>query len=277
MSASSPVKELPQPVGQVATEPCLLHERNGPVARWTLNRPTQHNALSAALLRALDEALSAAAADRTLRVVVIAAAGRAFCAGHDLKELQSDRTPGAVEGLFTLCSRVMLKIAQLPVPVIAEVQGTATAAGCQLVAQCDLAVASEAARFAVSGINLGLFCSTPAVPLTRNIARKRAIEMLFTGDFIDAPTALAWGLVNQVVPPQALRSACEALTARLLSKPRDSLALGKALVYRQMEMGLAGAYQEASQTIACNFLDETAQEGVQAFIEKRAPNWPARP
>lgn len=178
-----------------------------------------------------------------------------------------------VRQLFQQCSAMMLKIAHLPVPVIAEIQGMATAAGCQLVAQCDLAVAAEHARFAVSGVNLGLFCSTPAVPLSRTISRKRAAEMLMTGEFIDAATALAWGLVNRVVTAEALRAETLKLAENLKAKPRDALAMGKALLYRQMETGIEAAYQDAGATISCNFMQANAQEGVAAFLEKRKPDW----
>lgn len=239
----------------------------------TLNRPKQYNALSAATLDQLHHALDAMAGDTSLRVLVIAAAGNAFCAGHDLKEMRAADDEAFVRKLFARCSEMMLKIARLPVPVIAEVQGMATAAGCQLVAQCDLAVASEAARFAVSGVNLGLFCATPAVPLSRVISRKRAAEMLMTGEFIDAATAHAWGLVNRVVPSDQLRAETLKLCRTLTAKPRSTLATGKALFYRQLETGLAGAYQDASATISCNFMHADAQEGVAAFLEKRKPEW----
>jgi enoyl-CoA hydratase/carnithine racemase len=237
----------------------------------TLNRPRQYNALSAALLDALHTALDNAAIDKTVRVVVIAANGAAFCAGHDLKEMQQANDLAFVSQLFSRCSAMMLKLARLPVPVIAEVQGMATAAGCQLVAQCDLAVAVDSAKFAVSGVNLGLFCSTPAVALSRTISRKRAAEMLMTGEFIDANTALDWGLINRVVKAEDLRAATLALAETLKAKPRESLAMGKALFYRQMESGIEAAYEDASRTIACNFAHADAQEGIAAFIEKRKP------
>lgn len=248
-------------------------ELDNRLAILTLNRPDQLNALSSDLLDALHATLDQLMADANIRVVILAATGKAFCAGHDLKEMRANATEASVKALFQSCSEVMLKLTRLPQPVIAEVNGMATAAGCQLVAQSDLAIAADRARFAVSGINLGLFCSTPAVPLTRAIARKRAAEMLFTGDFIDAPTALAWGLVNQVVPADQLRSATLALAAKLMKKPRTALATGKALFYRQMDASLSSAYADASTTIACNFLEPYALEGVDAFIEKRPPNW----
>jgi enoyl-CoA hydratase/carnithine racemase len=230
--------------------------------------------LSAELIEALHRELDAIARDASVRVVVIAGAGNAFCAGHDLKEMRS--VPQArVEELFARCSAMMQKLVALPQPVIAAVHGIATAAGCQLVAQCDLAVATDDARFAVSGVTLGLFCSTPAVALSRNVGRKRAAEMLFTGDFIDARQALDWGLVNRLCPRDALMQAVTELAENLKKKPAESLAIGKALFYRQLEAGLAAAYDDASRTIACNMAGDIAKEGVDAFIEKRPPSWKA--
>ena len=255
-----------------ADEPLLVSETDG-VIFFTLNRPQQFNALSLATLTALHVALDAVHGNTRARVVVIAGNGKAFCAGHDLKEMRLANEQSSVTKLFTLCSAMMLKIAKLPVPVIAEVNGMATAAGCQLVAQCDLAVAADQARFAVSGVNLGLFCSTPAVPLSRVISKKRAVEMLMTGDFIDATTALDWGLVNRVVPADALRTETLKLTETLKAKPHETLAMGKALFYRQLEVGIEAAYRDASATIACNFMQPEAQEGVAAFLEKRKPVW----
>ncbi|TDV25921.1 enoyl-CoA hydratase/carnithine racemase [Paraburkholderia caballeronis] len=237
-------------------------------ARVTLNRPDAFNALSDALLGELQAALDAlAVADA--RVVVIAAAGRAFCAGHDLKEMRANPSRDYYAQLFARCSKTMLTIQRMPQPVIARVHGVATAAGCQLVAMCDLAVASEAARFAVSGINLGLFCSTPAVPLTRSLSRKAAFEMLMTGEFIDAQTALREGLVNRVVAEGELDAAVAALAATICAKPRDAVRAGKGLFYRQLEMGIEAAYQLAGQTMAANMIADCALDGVQAFIERR--------
>ena len=253
--------------------PSLLRNDSEGVVTLTLNRPRQYNALSAALLHDLEGALDAIAGDEAVRVVIITGAGSAFCAGHDLKEMRANGREEDIAALFAACSGVMQKIARLPVPVIAAVNGLATAAGCQLVAQCDLAVAGDHARFAVSGVNLGLFCSTPSVPLSRNISRKRAAEMLFTGDFIDAQTALEWGLVNRVAPAGQLMDAALALANNLKEKPRSVLALGKALFYRQLEMGLSQAYADASKTISGNMADPVAVEGVDAFLAKRAPNW----
>ncbi len=239
----------------------------------TMNRPKQYNALSAAMLEDLHGVIDRLADDHSVRVLVIAASGKAFCAGHDLKEMKAANDEAFVRQLFQRCSDMMLKIARLPVPVIAEVQGMATAAGCQLVAQCDLAVAAEHATFAVSGVNLGLFCATPAVPLSRAISRKRAAEMLMTGEFIDAAKALDWGLVNRVVPAEQLREETLKLAATLAAKPRATLAMGKALLYRQMENGLEAAYRDAAAVISCNFMHPDAQEGVAAFLEKRPPAW----
>jgi enoyl-CoA hydratase/carnithine racemase len=254
--------------------PFVLQQRdNRGVLTLTLNRPSSFNALSEGMLGALEQALGQVAADNTVRAVVIAAAGKAFCAGHDLKEMRAEPSLGYYRQLFERCGAMMLSIQQLPVPVIARVHGIATAAGCQLVAVCDLAVASSEARFAVSGVNVGLFCATPSVTLSRNLGRKEAFEMLVTGEFIGAREAQEKGLVNRVAAPEALDAAVEALVASIVAKPRQALALGKALFYRQLETGIEAALADASQTMACNMMDESALEGVQAFIEKRPPHW----
>ena len=255
-----------------AAAPPVLRSTAGQIATLTLNRPRQYNALSAALMEALAREVDALAADESVRVVLITGAGSAFCAGHDLREMRT-LDEAATHALFAACSSVMQKLVALPQPVIAVVNGLATAAGCQLVAQCDLAVASEGARFAVSGVNLGLFCSTPAVALTRNVSRKRAAEMLFTGEFIDAATALDWGLVNRVAPASALMESAHELAHALKAKPRATLALGKALFYRQLADNLPAAYADATRTIAGNMGMDDAREGVDAFLEKRAPSW----
>ena len=255
------------------TDVLLSSQDERGVLTLTLNRPLAFNALSAGLLRALEKALDRAASDETLRVVVLAAAGKAFCAGHDLKEMRAEPSTGYYQALFADCSRVMMAIQQLPVPVIARVQGMATAAGCQLVAQCDLAVATLEARFAVSGVNLGLFCSTPAVALSRNVPRKAAFEMLVTGQFISADEALRQGLVNRVADETELDAVVEGLVQHILAKPRVAVAMGKALFYRQLEVGLQPAYEDAARTMACNMMEGSALEGVQAFIEKRTPRW----
>jgi enoyl-CoA hydratase/carnithine racemase len=243
------------------------------VVTLTLNRPQAFNALSEAMLDTLQRELDRVSTDDTARVVVIAAAGRAFCAGHDLKEMRAAPSLDYYERLFAQCGRMMMTIQRLPVPVIARVQGIATAAGCQLVAMCDLAVAARDAKFAVSGINVGLFCSTPSVALSRNLARKAAFEMLVTGDFIGADEARAKGLVNRVADAEQLDAEVDALVASIVAKPRVSIARGKALFYRQLERGIEAAYADAQSTMACNMMDKAALEGVQAFIDKRPPNW----
>ena len=255
-------------------QPLVLHETDARgVVTLTLNRPEAFNALSEGLLEALQAALDRVAADERARVVVIAAAGKAFCAGHDLKEMRAEPSQAYYERLFAQCGRMMMTIQRLPVPVVARVQGIATAAGCQLVAMCDLAVAARGTRFAVSGVNLGLFCSTPSVALSRNLPRKAAFEMLVTGDFIDADEARARGLVNRVAEPAELDAELERLVARIVAKPQVALAMGKQLFYRQLETGIEAAYDDAGRTMACNMMDASALEGVQAFIEKRPPNW----
>ena len=252
----------------------LLRQDDGRgVTTLTLHRPEAFNALSEDLLAALQQELDALATDEQLRAVVIASGGKAFCAGHDLKEMRAQPSLAYYKQLFAQCSRVMMALQALPVPVIAQVQGLATAAGCQLVAQCDLAVAADSARFAVSGVNLGLFCATPSVALTRNLSRKKAFEMLATGEFISAEEAMVQGLVNRVVPAEELDAAVQTLLQSILAKPRLALALGKQLFYRQLEVGMQAAYDDAAHTMACNMMDASALEGVQAFIEKRKPGW----
>jgi enoyl-CoA hydratase/carnithine racemase len=252
----------------VREEPLLLVDRAPPLARITLNRGDKFNALSSDLMTDLKNAIEQLAKDREIRVVTIAGTGRAFCAGHDLREMGPTVELDGFRKLFAQCSDLMLTIQRAPQPVIARVHGVATAAGCQLVAMCDLAVASSDARFAVSGINLGLFCATPSVALGRNVLRKQAMEMLLTGDFIDAETARVRGLVNRVVPPQQLDEEVERLATQIASKPRDVIAAGKALFYRQLELGIEGAYQCASEAMACNAVAGEARQGIQAFIAK---------
>jgi enoyl-CoA hydratase/carnithine racemase len=243
------------------------------VATLTLNRPQQYNALSEELLAELISALEAIERDASVRVLVIAGNGPAFCAGHDLKQMRANPSQDYYRKLFAQCSRMMLAIARLPQPVIARVHGIATAAGCQLVAQCDLAVASENARFAVSGINVALFCSTPSVPLGRNVLRKQAMEMLLTGDFIDAATAQRYGLVNRVAPPDRLDAEVAALAQRIVEKSAVAVATGKRMFYKHLEMGLEGAYQYAAETMACNMMAEDVGEGIDAFMQKRPAKW----
>lgn len=252
------------------TEPLILSTRDARgVVTLTLNRPQAFNALSEDMLAALQQTLEVIAQDDSARVLVITAAGKAFCAGHDLKEMRAAPSQAYYQTLFKHCSQVMLALQRLRVPVIARVHGIATAAGCQLVAMCDLAVAASDARFAVSGVNLGLFCATPSVALTRNLGRKAAFEMLVTGEFISAEQAREKGLVNRVAAPEQLDAEVERLVASIVSKPRVALAMGKELFYRQLECGIEAAYQAASQTMACNMMDDCALDGVQAFIDKR--------
>ena len=258
-------------------DPLLLRTQDARgVISLTLNRPQAFNALSEAMLTALQTELDAIAQDSTARLLIIKAAGKAFCAGHDLKQMRAEPSQAYYEALFAQCGRMMMAIQRLPVPVIAQVQGIATAAGCQLVAMCDLAVAASDARFAVSGVNLGLFCATPSVALSRNLGRKQAFEMLVTGAFISADDAKAKGLVNRVVPPDRVDAEVEALVAAIVHKPRLPLAMGKALFYRQLEAGIEAAYADAAETMACNMMDHSALEGVQAFIDKRRPDWALR-
>jgi enoyl-CoA hydratase/carnithine racemase len=243
------------------------------VTTLTLNRPNAFNSLSEDLLNALQEEIDAISKSNKVRVVVIAALGKAFCAGHDLREMRAEPSLAYYQNLFNKCGHMMMSLQKLQVPVIAKVQGIATAAGCQLVAQCDLALASSDAKFAVSGVNLGLFCATPSVALSRNLSRKAAFEMLVTGDFIGAEEALSKGLINKIAEAENLDAAVEALVSKILEKPQVALAMGKELFYMQLETGMAQAYEFASQTMACNMMDTSALEGVQAFIEKRKPNW----
>lgn len=261
-------------MNQSTTEaPFVLLTRTEGVVTLTLNRAEKFNPLSEEMLTELQAALNSVASDSSARVVVLAASGKAFCAGHDLKQMRADPSAAYYKKLFDQCSKLMLTIQKMPQPVIARVQGIATAAGCQLVAMCDLAVAASDARFAVSGVNYGLFCSTPSVGLSRNIARKQAMEMLLTGEFIDAETARERGLINRVVAADALDAEIKKLSDSILAKPAIAIAMGKQLFYRQLEMGIDAAYQLAGETMACNMMDEAALEGVQAFIEKRPPSW----
>ncbi len=255
----------------------LQHSRDARgVHTLTLNSPATFNTLGESMLAALQTALDRVAQDEDARVVVLAAHGKAFCAGHNLKEMRAQPELAYYQQLFAQCTRMMMAIRRLPVPVLARVQGVATAAGCQLVAQCDLAVALDTARFGVNGIDVGLFCATPSVPLSRNMQPKQAMEMLLTGGFIDAAEAKRRGLVNRVAAadvPDALDAQVQQLVQAILSKPREAVRMGKQLFYSQAEMGIEAAYQLAGQTMACNMVHEVAQEGVQAFIDKRSPSW----
>ena len=255
-------------------ESIVLRSQNARgVVTLKLDRPQAFNALSEAMLAELQRDFDAITEDQSVRVVVLAAEGKAFCAGHDLKEMRVTPSLDYYQRLFAQCSQMMLSVQRLPVPVIARVQGVATAAGCQLVAMCDLAVASSAAKFAVSGVNLGLFCSAPGVALSRNVLRKVAFEMLVTGEFIDAEQARLRGLINRVAEPEQLDAEVETLVASIIAKPRVAVAMGKELFYRQAELGIAAAYEAAGKSMACNMMDEAALEGVQAFIDKRQPRW----
>jgi enoyl-CoA hydratase/carnithine racemase len=253
---------------EVADAPLVTIERDGAVARLMLNRAAKYNALSRAMIASLKGALDGLAGDATVRVIVLAAEGKAFSAGHDLTEMGADADEASLRALFAACSELMLTIQRQPQPVIARVQGVATAAGCQLVAMCDLAVASSTARFAVSGINLGLFCSTPAVALSRNVLAKQALEMLLTGDFIDAATALARGLVNRVVAPEALDAEIARLATAIAAKSPGAIALGKRFFYQQRELGIEAAYARAGEVMACNAVQDDARQGIGKFTRK---------
>jgi len=255
------------------TLPILLRDDRDGVTTLTLNRPAQFNSLSEEMLSDLQAALDAVANDASVRAVVIAGAGKAFCAGHDLKQMRANHSKAYMQKLFRQCGKVMMTISEMPQPVIARIHGIATAAGCQLVAMCDLAVAAEGARFAVSGINVGLFCATPSVALGRAMGRKQAMEMLLTGDFIDAAEAQRRGLINRVVPPEQLDAEVKKLTDSICAKSAVAVGMGKQMFYKQLEMGLDGAYQLASETMACNMMAGDAAEGIDAFMQKRKPEW----
>jgi enoyl-CoA hydratase/carnithine racemase len=255
--------------------PMVARRDEGGVTTLTLDRGDRFNPLSGAMIAALEARLDEVAGDRRVRAVVLAGAGRGFCAGHDLKEMRAHSADQAwQQRLFTDCSRMMVKLTQLPQPVIARVHGIATAAGAQLVSMCDLAVASEEARFALPGVNIGLFCSTPAVGVARNVGRKRAMELLLTGELFDARTALAWGLVNRVVAPGALDAEVKRFTDILVARSPKVIAAGKRTFYRQIDLPLAAAYETAGETMTCGMLEPDAAEGIDAFLGKRAPRWP---
>ena len=258
-----------------SNESLLLRQDDAGVATLTLNRPQARNALSMSLMDELLAAFTAIAGDTNVRVVILAGSGPGFSSGHDLKELRSQPTRASYEAVFRRCSELMLSIVRLPKPVIARVHGIATAAGCQLVATCDLAVAGEGARFATPGVNIGLFCSTPMVALSRAVPRKQAMEMLLTGDMINANRAREIGLVNRVVPANALRDETLMLAKEIAAKSRATVAIGKEAFYRQLEMPLSEAYDYASEVMTRNMLEADAEEGISAFIDKRAPKWQA--
>ncbi len=264
------------PAAETPDEPILLRDDKDGVATLTLNRPASRNSLSTAMMAAIQAELDRIRDDAAVHVVVIAANGPAFCAGHDLKEVRANRDRDFQERLMAQCAAMMTSIVRLPKPVIVRVHATATAAGCQLVASCDLAVAAEDARFATPGVNIGLFCSTPMVALSRNVGRKQAMQMLLTGDMIDAETAVRFGLVNQAVPAAELDAAVYGLADKIASKSPLTLAIGKEAFYRQLDMDLDAAYRYASQVMIRNLAARDADEGIDAFIEKRQPVWEGR-
>jgi len=249
----------------------LLREERDGICTLTMNRPAQMNLLTSEMLAALQGAFDQIRDDRSVRVVILAAAGKGFCAGHDLKEIRELKALPAIEGLFAQCSRMMQTIPMLPQPVLAQVQGAAAAAGCQLVAQCDLAVASEAAKFTTPGVTWGFFCSTPGVAIGRNLQRKHALEMLLTGEAIDARRALEWGLVNRVVAAESLVEETQKLAHLLAAKPPATLAAGKRAFYQQMDLAVPQAYEVASRVISASFAHDEGQQGMEAFVGKRPP------
>jgi len=253
------------------SEPVLLREDRDGVCTLTMNRPQQMNLLTTEMLTALEREFQAVKADKAVRVVILAGAGKGFCAGHDLKEIRALKEQPKIEALFNQCSRMMQTIPALPQPLIARVQGAAAAAGCQLVAQCDLALAADAAKFVTSGVNWGFFCSTPGVAVGRNLSRKHAMEMLLTGEPIDAQKALEWGLVNKVVAAQDLDAAVLELARKIAGKPPATVAAGKRAFYQQMDLGLAKAYELASGVISASFAHDEGRAGMDAFIDKRPP------
>ena len=257
-------------------DPYVIRTDHQGIATLMLNRAQQFNALSQAMIAALQAELDAIAPDPAVRVVIIAGAGKAFCAGHDLKEMRANHHHAFMQDLFRRCGKMMTTLTQMPQPVIARVHGIATAAGCQLVSMCDLAVAADSARFATSGINVGLFCATPAVGLSRNLGRKQALEMLLTGDFIDARTALQQGLVNRVVAADAIDAEIDRFARSIVAKSSVAIGMGKQMFYKQLEMGLDAAYQYASEVMACNMMTADAGEGIDAFIGKRRAEWKGR-
>ena len=257
-------------------EPLLLREEKDGVTTLTLNRPNQYNALSEELLIKMQKEFDDLGRDSAVRVIVLTGAGRAFCTGHDLKQMRANPKQSYYKHLFSLSSNMMLSMLQLPQPVIARVHGTATAAGCQIVASCDLAIASTDAHFAVSGINVGLFCSTPGVPLSRNMSRKRAMEMLLTGNFIDAETAADYGLINRAVAPETLDDAVLQLAQTIAEKSPVAIKLGKEIFYKQLEKPISEAYAVGGETMAGNMMTADAAEGIDAFISKRKPVWKGR-
>ena len=275
MTASNATKAKPAAAARAAAPILERHDSDG-IATLTLNRPESRNSLSTALMSALQQAIDAIRDDGAVKAVVIAARGSAFCAGHDLREMRAAPSRAVYEALFTQCSTLMQSITALPKPVIARVHGAASAAGLQLVATCDLAIAAKSALFATPGVNIGLFCSTPMVALSRNVSRKHALEMLFTGDAIDAETALAYGLVNRVVPDAELDTAVYGLARKVASKSPLTLKIGKEAFYQQAELPVAEAYARVSRVMTENMLARDAGEGIDAFLAKRKPTWEGR-
>jgi enoyl-CoA hydratase/carnithine racemase len=269
--------ETPEKSTETEDAPYLLRRDNDGVTTLTFNRPKEMNALSEGMLAALQNELDAIAEDRTVRVVVLAGDTRAFCAGHNLKQMRANYSLEYQKTLFATCTKMMLSVLRLPQPVIARVDGLATAAGCQLVATCDLAIAGQSARFATSGINVGLFCSTPGVAVGRSLSRKHAMNLLLTGDFISAERAAEIGLINSAVPDNRLNAEVDALARKLASKSAYALALGKTAFYKQLEMGVTDAYALAGAEMARNMMDRDAAEGIDAFVEKRDPEWDQGP
>jgi enoyl-CoA hydratase/carnithine racemase len=264
------------PATDIAGDAVLLREDDAGICTLTLNRPHHYNALSEDLLAAMQQTFDAIAADPTVRVVVITGAGRGFCAGHDLKEMRAHTEQDYFDELFAQCNRMMLSIVALPQPVIAKVHGLATANGCQLVSICDLAVAADTAKFALCGVRLGLFCSTPSVGVSRNILRKRAFEMLVTGEFVDAETAVRDGLINRAVPENRLDAEVQGLAESIVANPAVAIEMGKRMFYHQLELDLEEAYDYAGRVMARNMMEEDTREGVEAFLEKREPKWRGR-
>lgn len=264
---------MSSPAARVGEDSVLLREDAGGICTLTLNRPRQYNALSEELIDALQANLDAIAADASVRVVVLTGAGPGFCAGHDLKEMRAQTELGYFEELFARCNRMMMSLIELPQPVIAKVHGLATANGCQLVSICDLAVAADTAQFALCGVRLGLFCSTPSVGVSRNILRKRAFEMLVTGDFVDAATAVRDGLINRAVPEYGLDAEVHRLAERIVANPKVAIDAGKELFYRQIGLDLETAYDYAGKVMAENMMADDTREGIAAFLEKREPRW----
>lgn len=264
------------PASDIAADQVLLREDQAGICTLTLNRPHHYNALSEDLIAALQQSLDAIAGDRSVRVVVLTGAGRGFCAGHDLKEMYPHSDRAYFEDLFTRCNRMMQSIISLPQPVIAKVHGLATANGCQLVSICDLAVAADSAQFALCGVKLGLFCSTPSVGVSRNVLRKRAFEMLVTGEFVDAHTAVQDGLINRAVPDYQLDAEIKRLAESIIASPAVAIEIGKQMFYRQLALDVEDAYDYAGDVMAGNMMEDDTREGVAAFLEKRPPRWRRR-